>query len=343
MTCSSHSNSTGKKSKQSQRATIANEYIGEVIKLDRGFPLVELENGKQLRCEHATSMAKQKDKHTEHSAIAHPVIGDQVSISIPDSHEMGIIKNIFPRHTSLIRKDPNERTASQVLAANFNQVIIVQPINNLNLRRLERELVLAFETGASVCVLLTKWDLTSKLEGEQNLEAVQALVGDSAQVLTSDRNNPQDIAAIKDLLAPNTTTILIGQSGVGKSTLINKLVGTDVRKTQSVREHDQKGRHTTVSREILQIPGAGRIVDMPGVRGLGLWNAANGIAAAFSDLEELAQNCKFRDCSHNNEPGCAIKQAVEEGQISQERVNSYLSLKEELENILKRREQSTWR
>ena len=272
---------------------------GVVVKLDRGFPLVRLVDGRELRCEHATSLVKGSDQRA--------VVGDNVRISLPDGHDKGIIEETLPRRTSFVRKDPTERALPQTLAANFDLVIVAQPIEDINTRRLERELVLAHETGAEVMVVLTKADLmASPEEVEEVRRRIDGFVGNDELLAISDRDEAsvQRLAGI--IAEGDKTAVLIGRSGVGKSSLVNMLVGSDVQKTTEVRG-DGKGRHTTVSREIIDLPSGGRIIDMPGVRGLGLWDADEGIGAAFSDIEELASSCRFRDCTHTNEPGCAVR------------------------------------
>ena len=250
-------------------------YRGEVVKLDRGYPLVRLEDGELLRCEHATALVKGERRRA--------VIGDVVEVAVPPAHDKGVIEAIAPRAREFVRKDPTERAVPQVLAANFERVIVAQPVGEVNLRRLERELVLAFETGAEVTVVLTKADLADDAATRATVEAVRAV-----DVLVVSEDDPASVEAVRALLAPGTTTVLIGRSGVGKSSLVNMLVGAEVLSVGAVREGDGKGRHTTVSREIVEVPGAGRIVDMPGVRGLGLWDAEEGIGAAFPDVEALA-------------------------------------------------------
>lgn len=313
------------------------QLIGEVIKLDRGFPLVEIKDGRRFRCEHATNLVK--------NGTLRAVIGDKVEVSLPDGHDVGVIEKICDRTSTFVRRDPVERAIPQTLAANFDQVIIAQPVSQLNLRRLERELVLAHQCNTKVAVVLTKADLAKGgiEQLEEAKDRVCTLAGDDVDVLWMSSDDADSISRARSLIAPGTTSILIGKSGVGKSTLINILSGTDSRATGEVRLSDGKGRHTTVSREVVSIPGGGRVVDMPGVRGLGLWDAEAGIEAAFGDIETLACDCRFRDCSHTNEPGCAVRAAHERGEISSERLDSYLSLKSELEATNDRRRKAKWK
>lgn len=316
-------------------------YLGEVIKLDRKFPLVKLHDGTVIRCEHSTSLKKNERMRA--------VIGDIVEVSVPDSHDVGVIEHIQDRKTTFIRKDPTDRALPHILAANFDQVMIVQPANSIQLKRLQRELVLAHETGARVSIVLTKAD---EADNEsimlERRKEVQALAGSHVKVLTMSIEDEASIVEVRKLFEPGTTSILIGRSGVGKSSLINALAGAEILETGDVRETDGKGRHTTVSREIIDLPavdgiGGGRAVDMPGVRGLGLWDAETGIDAAYSDITALSANCKFRDCSHTNEPGCAVLAAVEQGDIDATRLESYHELCQELEDMKRKRERSRWR
>lgn len=305
---------------------------GRVVKLDRGFPLVRLDSGEEARCEHAISLVK----GSEYRAV----IGDFVVVALPEGHDKGIIEETLPRTSSFVRKDPTERALPQTLAANFDLVLVAQPIEEVNVRRLERELVLAHETGVQVVVVLTKADLAaSREEVEAVRSRIDGFIGDDMVLVVSEKD-PQSVKVLADLIADgNKMAVLLGRSGVGKSSLVNMLVGKEAQDTTPVRQ-DGKGRHTTVSREIIELPTGGSVIDMPGVRGLGLWDADEGIGATFSDIEQLAESCRFRDCTHTNEPGCAVKQAVEEGTLSADRLESYIRLREESQQVKERREEA---
>lgn len=305
---------------------------GQVVKLDRGYPLVRTDEGEFVRCEHATALVKGEEVRA--------VIGDFVEVTVPEGHDKGIIESIVERSRAFVRKDPTERALPQVLAANFDRVFVAQPLSDVNVRRLERELVLAYETGAAVTVVLTKADLAeSDAEVEAVRDRVRALAGPDVQTIIVSADDSASVEAVRALVPPNTTAVLIGKSGVGKSSLVNMLVGHELQETTPVRE-DGKGRHTTVSREMVAIPGGGFIMDMPGVRGLGLWEADAGIGAAFADIEEVAERCRFRDCGHEDEPGCAVRAAVESGELSEERFASYQALRRETKDLRARREEA---
>lgn len=311
-------------------------FVGQVVRLDRGFPLVRLLNDSEgrppIRCEHAISLVKGQDYRA--------VVGDYVEVLVPSGHDKGIIEAVHPRTRAFVRKDPTERAIPQVLAANFDRVVVAQPLADVNVRRLERELVLAYETGAEVTVVLTKADLAeSEQQVQQVRERVQGLAGPDVQTLVVSAADPESVQQVRRLIPEGTTAVLIGKSGVGKSSLVNMLVGSHIQETTPVRE-DGKGRHTTVSREMVRVPGGGYVVDMPGVRGLGLWNADEGIGAAFSDVEALAHRCRFRDCKHENEPGCAVRAAVESGELSSGRFASYQALRRETAVLADRREEA---
>lgn len=305
---------------------------GTVVKLDRGYPLVKCDTGSLVRCEHATALVK--------GERVRAVIGDVVEVSLPDGHDKGIISSIEPRHTAFVRRDPAERTASQVLAANFDLVIVAEPLAQLNRQRLERELVLAHETGADVAVVLTKSDLASPEEAETTTRDARDLAGSLASVLVVSTGDADSIEHVRGLVPSGTVAVLIGKSGVGKSSLVNLLAGAEVQDTASVRERDGKGRHTTVDRVMVELPGGGCVVDMPGVRGLGLWDADSGLGLAFADVDELAAHCRFRDCSHRDEPGCAVLAAVAAGELAAARLESYRALSAEIEAVRTKRDEA---
>ena len=304
--------------------------LGTVVKLDRGYPLVKCEDGSMLRCEHATALVKGRAMRA--------AIGDRVAISVPPEHDKGLIESIEPRRTAFVRRDPAERTAGQVLAANFELVIVAEPVGTLNMRRLERELVLAHETGARVAVVLTKADLSADDHAESARRRVGEIAGRDVDVVVMSTEDEDSVEQVRALLGPGEVAILIGKSGVGKSSLVNMLAGGAVQETGEVRSFDGKGRHTTVDRVMVEIPGGGVVVDMPGLRGLGLWDADMGIGAAFPDVEAYAAQCRFRDCKHEREPGCAVLAAVEAGELAQVRLESYRSLMAEAEAVRSDRE-----
>lgn len=290
-----------------------------VVQIDRGFPLVETADGRRFRCKHAVALVKGADVRAQ--------VGDRVQVEVAEDADIAQIAAIEPRTRELVRRDPAERTVAQVLAVNFDAVIVAHPLHELNERRLERELVLAQSTGAHVVVALTKADLA---EGPHQVDAVvahvRAMAAPGVDVVAVSERSPESIERLRAFIPAGTVAVLIGRSGVGKSSLVNLLAGSEVQETSAVRATDGKGRHTTVNRSMVALPGGGYVVDMPGVRGLGLWDSREGIDAAFPDVAAFAADCRFRDCTHAKEPGCAVQAAVARGALSPERVASYVRL-----------------
>lgn len=290
-----------------------------VVQIDRGFPLVETADGRRFRCKHAVALVKGADMRAQ--------VGDRVQVEVAEDADIAQIAQIEPRTRELVRRDPAERTVAQVLAVNFDAVIVAHLVHELNERRLERELVLAQSTGAHVVVALTKADLA---ESPDQVDAVRdhvrAMAAPGVDVVVVSERRPESIERLRAFIPAGTVAVLIGRSGVGKSSLVNLLAGSEVQETSAVRATDGKGRHTTVNRSMVALPGGGYVVDMPGVRGLGLWDSREGIDAAFPDVAEPAADCRFRDCTHTNEPGCAVQAAVAAGTLSPERVASYVRL-----------------
>ena len=307
---------------------------GRVTRVDRGMPMVATENG-HLRVEPATHLLK------AHSAGTRAVVGDWVALAMPEGHDLAIIEAILPRSSAFSRKDPGEQTDQQVLIANADVVFVVQALSGkgINVRRLERELVLAWESGARPIVVLTKADIAEDIDYQRKLAedaapGVDVIVESAVTGLGLD-----DVVAV---LRRGVTAALLGGSGVGKSTLVNRIVGGEVMATSEVRKRDNKGRHTTVAREIVLVPGGGVIIDTPGMRGLALWDAEDGIASAFPDIDALAQRCRFTDCKHDTEPGCAVVAAVEAGLLPQRRLDSYRTLSAELAVLARKQDQKAW-
>jgi ribosome biogenesis GTPase len=262
-----------------------------------------------------------------------PVVGDWVAIAPRADEAAGTIQAVLPRRTKFSRKTAWQATEEQVVAANVDLVFIVTSLNeDLNLRRLERYLILARESGAEPVVLLTKSDLAGDVE-----DAVADLrtVTFDVPVHALSSVTGEGLDEVRPYLRPGVTATLLGSSGVGKSTLINRLVGDELLATQEIRE-DGRGRHTTTRRELVQLPGGALVIDTPGMRELQLWVADEGLEEAFADVTSLFEHCRFSDCAHESEPGCAVKGAIADGTLPPERWDSYRRLEAELEHLERR-------
>jgi ribosome biogenesis GTPase len=239
---------------------------------------------------------------------------------------------VIDRSSAFVRGDTIEGVAreAQVVAANIDVVFVVHPLSGeLNVRRLERELVLAFESGAQPVVVLTKADLARDSDIEQAVVAAHSAASDIDVVVASAREG-RGMDVLHDYARPNRTVALIGASGAGKSTLVNKLVGSDAQATGEVRESDQRGRHTTTSRDLVLIPGGGVLIDTPGLRSVALWGSEDGFNRVFSDIEAWATQCRFSDCAHGAEPDCAVQAAIALGELDPARLDHYRKLETEL-------------
>jgi ribosome biogenesis GTPase len=245
----------------------------------------------------------------------------------------GVIAEVLPRRSAFVRGDTIDGVArdAQVVAANVDVVFVVHALSNRQQpRRLERELVLGFESGARPVVVLNKADLAT----EDGIKAAVASAHGAAADLDVIVASARDGRGLDDLHAcarPNKTVALIGASGVGKSSLANRLLGSETQATGAVRASDQRGRHTTTARELAIIPGGGVLIDTPGLRSVALWESEEGFTRVFSDIEELALQCRFRDCAHGAEPGCAVQDAIERGALTPERLDHYRKLAAELD------------
>jgi ribosome biogenesis GTPase len=267
-------------------------------------------------------------KHRASSRAELPAVGDWVAMRRRPGEDRGAIVAVLPRQSKFSRRMAGQVTDEQVVAANVDVIFIVMGLDrDYSLRRLERYLLLARESGAAPVIVLTKPDLASDLPAQ--VADVTALAGDVAIHVVSPKHN-QGVEQVAAWLTPGRTGALLGSSGVGKSTIINRLIGEDVRKTREVREADSRGRHTTTHRELVLLPGGGLIIDTPGMRELQLWDVNEAVRETFDDVEALGASCHFSDCRHRDEPRCAVKAAVERGELSPDRLASYLKLQDEL-------------
>ena len=255
----------------------------------------------------------------------YPAVGDYVMADL-NGGDTAVIHHVLPRKSVFLRRAAGAAKTEQVVAANVDTAFLCMALNNdFNLRRLERYLTVARESGAAPVVLLTKSDLCGDLP-EKLAQAESVAAG--ADIVTVSAMEDEGYNRLADYLVKGETLAFVGSSGVGKSTLINRLLGEDRLRTNGLR-NDDKGRHTTTHRELLILPCGAAVIDTPGMRELGIWNADEGITATFADIEALAEKCRFKNCTHSTEPGCAVRAAIERGELSGERLSSYEKLRKE--------------
>src|SRR5262245_8673165 len=260
-----------------------------------------------------------------------PTVGDWVAASFPSGDGRAIVHAVLPRRTRFSRKVAGSVTEEQVLAANVDTAFLVGGLDgDFNPRRLERALVLAWESGADPVIRLNKADLAEDVEARRR-EAEAVAAGVPVHVVSSLRG--EGLAAVRSYLGVGRTVALLGSSGVGKSTLINRLLGEERFATASVRTHDDRGRHTTTHRELVVLPGGGLVIDTPGLREIQLWSTEGGLLRTFEDVQSLAAACRFTDCAHEGEPGCAVRAAEADGRLAPERLQSYFKLQRELRHL----------
>jgi ribosome biogenesis GTPase len=261
--------------------------------------------------------------HTAATAADLPTVGDWVLL------RCGVIEQVLPRRTVLSRKAAGEGMREQVLAANIDVVFIVSGLDaDLNLRRLERYLIVALESGATPVIILNKADLCASPEAAV---AEVRQVAPGCEVLLASAQRSEGIAAISRHLSIGTTGVLIGSSGAGKSTIINRLLETAAQRVGKVRLSDQRGRHITTHRHLFHIPGGGMVIDEPGLREIQLWAGEGALSDVFPEVADLASCCRFRDCRHSGEPGCAVTEAIRAGGLTTDRMRSFEKLRRELE------------
>ena len=281
----------------------------------------------ELICEYGNVSGRLKSSvYFNQSSEEFPTAGDFVLIDYNQNGDSRIIKTL-PRKTFFSRRDPTPGRGEQAVAANFDYVFIMQSFNrDFNLKRLERYLTIAWQSGALPAVILTKADLADDY-GEQVREVRK--IAKSAGVYAVSAVTGQGLNELADYLKPKKTLVFLGSSGVGKSSLVNALAGEPLMVVKAIREDDSRGRHTTTHRELIMLPPPLEcmIIDTPGMRELGLWEVSEGLEEMFGDIEQYFGQCAFSDCRHESEPNCAIKSALESGELSRERWESYLKLK----------------
>jgi ribosome biogenesis GTPase / thiamine phosphate phosphatase len=270
----------------------------------------------------------------------YPAVGDWVMINPRMDEGKAIIHAILPRKTKFSRKIAGQVIDEQIVAANIDTIFIVNSLNNdFNISRIERYLILAWESGANPVLLLSKADLCTDIE-HKIAQIENIAIGVPIHVISSLQNEGLD--QLQPYLQEGQTAALLGSSGVGKSSIVNRLIGETVMNVQDIRTGDDRGRHTTTHRELIVLKQGGLIIDTPGMRELGLWDSEAGLLTAFDDIEEIAGQCKFDDCSHGTEPGCAVNEAIKAGTLDQRRYDSYVKLQRELDYLARkenRREQ----
>lgn len=281
----------------------------------------------ELQAQHAGRL-----RHEAASKVELSAVGDWVAVRRTPGEATATIEALVPRRTKFSRKVAGELTEEQIVAANIDTVFIVMGLDgDYNPRRLERYQLLAYESGARPVIILNKADLAQHLS--EDIDEIERLaVGIPVHAVTA--RSGDGIGVIHDYLGRGRTGALLGSSGVGKSTMVNALVGEERLKTQDVRAHDSRGRHTTRHRQLIALPEQrGLLIDTPGMRELQLWVQTEHARDSFEDILALAQGCHFTNCRHRDEPRCAVKQAVEDGALAPERLEGFLKLQDELQSL----------
>jgi ribosome biogenesis GTPase / thiamine phosphate phosphatase len=276
-------------------------------------------------------------RHEARSRRDLPAVGDWVAVRRQSSHERPTIQHILPRTSLFSRKVAGEVTSEQILAANVDVAFLVAGLDrDFNLRRLERYLAMTWESGAQPVIVLNKSDLADDLDAR--LGEAAAIAGGGVPVHAISSTLGRGLEELSPHLKPGTTIALLGSSGVGKSTLINRLLGHERQATREVRAKDSRGRHTTSYRELVPLPAGALLIDTPGMRELQLWSADEGVQETFDDIARLSADCYFRDCRHETEPRCAVKDAVDAGRLAPDRLDSFRKIQSELRYLATRQD-----
>ena len=301
---------------------------GRIVSEHKGIYQIQCEKGQLL----ATISGKLRFDAINRADF--PAVGDWVAYKPRAGEEKAIIHSVMPRKSKFSRKKAGITTEEQIVASNIDTVFIVNALNaDFNLRRLERYLSLAWESGATPVILLSKADLCPNITDYiQQTESIALGV----PVIPISAGKRIGLERLSPYLGEGRTVALLGSSGVGKSTLANALYGEELQHVHSIREEDDKGRHTTTCRELIVLKDGGIIIDTPGMRELQLWDGEEGIHTSFSDIEELARHCRFNDCRHETEPGCQVQAAILAGALDKKRFKSYCKLQKELNYLAKK-------
>ena len=280
----------------------------------------------EIVCQHGMTYARLKTREYYRGTELFPTVGDYVMVNYMENGDSQILATL-PRRTFFSRREPGPIPRDQAVAANFDCVFILQSMNrNFNLKRLERYLTLAWQSGATPVILLTKADLAE--DPAVYLRQAERVVA-GVEIHTVTARTGFGLDGLAPFLQPGKTLVFLGSSGVGKSSLVNALAGETVMAVSGIRESDARGRHTTTHRQLIRLSSGVLIIDTPGMRELGMWDVTEGLGEAFSDVEQYLGKCRFSDCTHTREPGCAIRAALAAGELSPSRWESWQKLKAE--------------